>query len=788
MNTRFAWVLAAAVLAGCSNDWSAGLGLADDGQQQAAATAPDAASISPVNGVRPIGFASAPDRGDLLQYPAEPVVRRTGAYTWHATRLSEEHAMAAVVSGRMRITAPDGTPIALDYARHVEHPDGNWSWVGRNPDAPGQDAVITFGPEAVFGSVPQGNDLPPLRLTMADGAGWVVSADPRQLADIRNSATHPDGPDYLVPPKLTSASGASSGMAMAGAQPQAVTASAATTVDVLVGYTNGFASARGGTSAAATRVHNLVDITNQAYANSQVDARLRLVHSMQVTYADATDNGTALEELTGFKAPSTQTTPAPAFNALRAARDQYGADLVVLVRQFKDPENDGCGIAWLIGGGQSGISQSDEFFGYSVVSDGQDQGADGKTYFCREETFAHEVGHNMGSQHDEETAGDSYGAYDYSFGYKTSEAAGDFYTVMAYGDTGQTAYRVFSNPSVSLCGGRACGVANQADNARSLRQATPVIAQFRQSVAEDTTAFVKHDMDGDGKSDILWRYGGDIVGNFRIWTMGGSDRSDVWQTTLSSGYRVVATGDFNGDGIGDVVWRHPEVADLRLWLGKGDGRFDGYWVPSYNGNWDVVGAGDIDGDGKSDLLWRYKGDITGNFRYWIMDGARRDRVGSTTLSSTYAVAATGDFNGDGLLDILWRAPGAGRVRMWLGNGLGFAGHWVESYNQNWTVEGAGDINGDGKDDILWRYKGDIDKNFRYWLMDGAQRLDVGGTTLSSPYEIVSTGDYNGDGKLDILWRVDGASRLRIWIGNGRTFGGAWITSYNFNWQVLDPDL
>ena len=784
MNTRFAWVLAAAVLAGCSNDWSAGLELAEDGRQQVAATVPGVASSSPVNGVRPIGFASAPDRGDLLQYPAAPVVRRTGAYTWHATRLSEEHAMAAVVSGRMRVTAPDGTPIALDYTRHVEHPDGNWSWIGRNPDAPGQDAVITFGPEAVFGSVPQGNDLPPLRLTMADGAGWVVSADPRQLADIRNSATHPDGPDYLVPPKLTSASGASSGMAMAGAQPQAVTASATTTVDVLVGYTNGFASELGGSSAAATRVHNLVDITNQAYANSQVDAKLRLVHSMQVTYPDATDNGTALEELTGFKAPSTQTTPAPAFNALRAARDQYGADLVVLVRQFKDPENDGCGVAWLIGGGQSGINESDEFFGYSVVSDGQDQGTDGKTYFCREETFAHEVGHNMGSQHDEATAGDSYGAYAYSFGYKTGSAAGNFYTVMAYGDSGQTSYRVFSNPSVTLCGGRACGVSNQADNARSLRQTASTIASFRAASAPPEATVQTFgaydfptDFNGDGRADIVWR---DVsTGQNTIWLSASKSTRQAMKAISLQAWKMARAGDFNGDGKDDLLWRNDTSGANAIWLsGNYATQQPTATVPDLG--WQIVGSGDFNADARADVLWRHMD--SGANTIWLSGRSGTQQPLKTIADTRWEVAATGDFGGDGRTDILWRHALTGENLLWHA-GSQSQTQWLRRIpDLKWQVVGAGDFNRDGRSDILWRHA--VTGALLVWPA-ADQSASYNLTRIADlNWMVVGVADFTGDGRADILWRHMQTGENLYWR-SGAHASSQWLSPVgDSNWRVF----
>lgn len=439
---------------------------------------------------RQVAFAGLPDRGELLSYGDRTSVRRQGPYTWYPVNLSEDHALRAIASGEMRVAAPDGRIIALKYERHVEHPDGNWTWIGRAPD--GQDAVLTFGESAVFGSIPNGLERP-LRLTMGAGRSWLVESDRRQIAQLNNSATRPTRPDVLLPPlrpRLAAASSqqASSAQATAYAGATALaTTSSTPTVDVAIGYTAGFASSLGGQSQAVTRINNLIDITNQAYVNSQVNARVRLVRTLQVNYPDATDNGTALEDLTGYRDGSAIPVPA-ALQPLRDARETSGADLVSLVRDFRMPENSGCGIAWILGFAQQELDQSWADFGYSVVSDGSDYDeTQSGNYYCRDETLAHELGHNMGSAHDRDTAkGDDgvldpedYGRYPYSFGYKA--AMGNFYTVMAYGDSGQTGYRVFSNPQITFCGTNPCGIADQADNARSLTQTIPIIAQFRAS-------------------------------------------------------------------------------------------------------------------------------------------------------------------------------------------------------------------------------------------------------------------------------------------------------------------
>ncbi|MHB8912116.1 MAG: reprolysin-like metallopeptidase [Lysobacter sp.] len=732
-------------------------------------------------------FASLPDRGELVEYPAKAVSRRDGAYTWHRAFLSEAHALKAIVTGVMEITTPSGEALKFRYERHVEHSSGDLTWVGRLQGGQQSDEVIlTFGDKAVFGSISQPGK-PPLRLTMSGGGSWLVETDPAKIANIDNDATRPSKPDYLIPPK--SADGrrlvSDTPFVSPAATPVMVSsgATATTVVDVLIGYTPGFAAANNG--APLTRLNNMVETTNQAYINSGVDSRARLVHAMQVDYPDNTDNGNALEEMTGFRAPSTRTTPAAAFNALRAAREQYGADLVSLVRKFNTPENSGCGIAWLIGGGQSGIANSDEYFGYSVVSDGIDSDSDGKNYFCREETLAHELGHNMGSQHDAIAAQGSdgllnaneYGAYPYSFGYKTAVDAGNFYTVMAYGDKGQTSYRTFSNSQSTYCGGQLCG-ASSADNARSLRQTIPLISSFRATVVADQPISVDlidakaYDFNADGRSDLMWRF--DAQSDWAYWTMNGGAKIGGVGYGVGSEWRVVASGDFQGDGRWDVIWTNG--SSMQMWLGSPSG-FIGAVMPNYPADWRVVAVGDINADGTSDLVWRDS--ANNNAAIWLMQGAMVFGTRGYSVPPAWRVLGSGDLTGDDRLDIVW-TDGAS-MQLWAGTSVGtFAGLTMPGYPAGWALFGVGDVDGDNMDDLLWRHAptGQV----AYWRMAGATKLSGVGFIASVLWRPIQVADLSGDGKVDIVW-TDGTA-MQLWASTGSVFTGVAMPGYPVAWSPI----
>src|SRR5262249_17627638 len=68
--------------------------------------------------------------------------------------------------------------------------------------------------------------------------------------------------------------------------------------------------------------------------------------------------------------------------------------------------------------------------------------------------------------------------------------------------------------------------------------------------------------------------------------------------------------------------------------------------------WTIVGTGDFNGDGKSDILWR---DTSGNVAIWLMNGAQvTQSAGVGSAPTSWSIAETGDFDGDGKSDLLWQ--------------------------------------------------------------------------------------------------------------------------------------
>lgn len=259
-------------------------------------------------------------------------------------------------------------------------------------------------------------------------------------------------------------------------------------LDVLVLYTPAARSQWGGTSAIESAIDTAISSTNQGYLNSGVNQRMRLVHVQEVPYTESTSSGVETENWVTDLNRLTYSSDSYLQEA-HTLREAYQADLVVLIRKTSSSL---CGLAWVLTDYANPTSWMDQYAFSEVAVD-----------CLYNYSLAHETGHNLGAQHDRTTAGDSTGAYSYSYGYRTSK----FYTIMAYSN-GTTRINYWSNPDVSYSG-LATGVvytaSNSADNRRTLNNSALVAARFRDGYAPAAPSDLKAVSASQTQINLSWR-------------------------------------------------------------------------------------------------------------------------------------------------------------------------------------------------------------------------------------------------------------------------------------------
>ena len=242
-------------------------------------------------------------------------------------------------------------------------------------------------------------------------------------------------------------------------------------IDVLVAYSSNVKRATANIDA---RIALLLLQTHLVYANSGIDKRVRVVHSYQTSYVPLAERNPGVRDRDLDRMRASDDGFADEAHGLR---ERYGADIVALLFQHSGSFCGG-GIAYSLPSDPVGDLWTD----YAFMVSGLGDVASG----CIEDdglTFAHEVGHLQGAEHNPEDPTTTANRH-YAYGHGNCNAATGWRTVMALDTNGRCPKQIpyFSGPEV-LYEGTATGDAGVRNVARLVNETSDTVADHLASAA-----------------------------------------------------------------------------------------------------------------------------------------------------------------------------------------------------------------------------------------------------------------------------------------------------------------
>ncbi len=268
---------------------------------------------------------------------------------------------------------------------------------------------------------------------------------------------------------------------------------------------------------------------------------------------------------------------------------------------------------------------------------------------------------------------------------------------------------------------------------------------------------------GDGKSDILFT--NTSTQNLGYYTDGDPSKW-VFQGGYAAGWDVAGSGDFDGFGIGSVLFSNG--SEIGYYAGGNPSAWTA--LGSYSAGWTIAGVGDFEGTGVSDILFTSSDNRFGCY----IDGQASKWQELGSYSAGWEVAGIGDFNGDGSDDVL--CSNGSETGYYAGGAMPIVWTPLDSYAAGWTIAGVGDFDGDNEADVLFSNGSEIG----YYAGGKASGWTPLGS-YSAGWEIAGVADFDGNGKSDILF--NNASNQIGYYADGLPSGWKDLGSYASGWQI-----
>jgi hypothetical protein len=286
------------------------------------------------------------------------------------------------------------------------------------------------------------------------------------------------------------------------------------------------------------------------------------------------------------------------------------------------------------------------------------------------------------------------------------------------------------------------------------------------------TGIAAGDFNNDGIVDLVTadKFGGTVS---VLIGLGDFSYKPAVPVSVGSLPTAVVVADFNHDQKLDLAVANSGDGTISILLGNGDGTFGSPLSVTVGSTPIDLVAADFNKDGKLDLAVLNSGDAN----VTLLNG---DNLGGFTVAGTFNIGdaptdiAVGNFNGDSRPDLVVANSGSNDVSILINNGAGgFNAQQKYNVGTSPTSLTVAKFNADGFDDIAVANDGSDDVSLLFGKGNGTFKSEVRLDIREAPPQLpgntvsfVTAADFNKDGIQDLVVGFSLDSRISVALGVG----------------------
>jgi hypothetical protein len=321
-------------------------------------------------------------------------------------------------------------------------------------------------------------------------------------------------------------------------------------------------------------------------------------------------------------------------------------------------------------------------------------------------------------------------------------------------------------------------------------------APVKYNVGTEPRSICSGDFNNDGIKDLVAYC--TVLNRVAVLTgnSNGSFNTPANYTNINNGLggTFIMSDDFNNDGLDDLACANEMQGKVHILFGNGMSTFTNIVTYSFNSLPTCIACNDVDNDGKKDLIigaktmdtiYVMKGDGVGGFT--IINRFRPNLIPWPINVRSIDVA---DLNNDGNADIVINESTQDSLLVYIGDGTG-------QFNYHSSIDNGGlsfhvmlnDFNSDGNLDLF------SINGYNFQIFNGDGNGGFGIPAIYTPsvgfgsWAMAAAKDFNLDGFIDIATTTNAADTDKIYFGNSSgTYSNSFYSSLPGQQFLLSDDF